>query len=272
MSMGRHNQMMSQAGFAVDDFITVLQMPGMGLVPALRAASNNVSVLVGAIHPALVVIPSLATAALGLAMSMGGAAEETEELGNKTDETIGRLQRELELMRAIEGEKGRIKNRHAVENEMQPLRKRALELETQRREEMISYLGTTTYKGQPKRKAREGLGSLSTAHLEREVEQALKQELGGWAADRQFAEKFRTRLNALNKQRVEIGQEINLTQQKREEQEKKEAKQLQKEQVETQKEIEKNGRKANELLQKVVEGQAKPDLAALRPRPVARNG
>lgn len=216
-SMGNMNMMVGQLSFAMDDFLTVLQMPGLGLIPALRAASNNVSMLLFQFNPMLAIIPSLATATLSLASNLWSASEAEEKLANSTDQAIKKLQEQLEVMRAIENQEQKRAD-IAFQNELQPLRQKQLETADNRRAIMQEFLASTTFKGEPKRRAREGLSDIPLAELEREFAKAQRQELGGFAADREFAEKFRSRLAVADKQGLAIGQQINLIEQNRAEQ------------------------------------------------------
>lgn len=97
----RFGGVIGQVSYAVDDFVTVLQMPGMGLIPALRASANNLSVVLGSINPMLVVLPSLATLALGAGMKLFGMAENTKELEARMKASNDEMQRQADHLKAV---------------------------------------------------------------------------------------------------------------------------------------------------------------------------
>lgn len=77
--------------YAVDDFVTVAQMQNWtteGMVAGLRAASNNISVLLMAYNPMLAIVPSATTALIGFATKGLGAVEKASEKTAKKLETL----------------------------------------------------------------------------------------------------------------------------------------------------------------------------------------
>lgn len=124
----------TQLTFAMDDFLTVLQMPGMGLIPALRASANNFSAVLAPMGAMYGLIPVLATSAATLAMNLYRSADAQEEVAKTADKAIRKLQEQLELMRAVEGEREGIQRRQEFLAEIEPLRAQEIQLQGRRRE------------------------------------------------------------------------------------------------------------------------------------------
>lgn len=116
MSAGQSQMAIQQLAFAADDFLTVWGSTGgtQGVIGGLRAAANNMSVVASTINPLLILVPSLATAAITLGYSLyksaDGAKESTKEMeeAKRAAESyrheIERLRDEIELTTKSEKE------------------------------------------------------------------------------------------------------------------------------------------------------------------------
>lgn len=75
-SSNKANMVISQLSFAVDDFATVVGQTG--LAGGLRAAANNLSMVLAQFNPMLVVVPSITAAIVGFVMKTDDAAKATD--------------------------------------------------------------------------------------------------------------------------------------------------------------------------------------------------
>ncbi len=88
-SMSKTSQAIGAMSFAMDDFVTVMQIskdPVDGFIRGMRAASNNISMLLFAINPLYAIIPSLVTAIGGpLLKAFLGTSEEASKMAEVLD-------------------------------------------------------------------------------------------------------------------------------------------------------------------------------------------
>lgn len=94
MSTGQMSLAMNQAAFAADDFITVLNMPGMGLSAAVRSAGNNITMLASAFGPLATIGTVVGTSILSFALRNREASAETAKTAERVKDLTERL-REL---------------------------------------------------------------------------------------------------------------------------------------------------------------------------------
>lgn len=114
MSVGRTNQMIGAMAFAVDDFVTIFQLandPVDGFIRGMRAAANNISVLLLAINPLYAIIPSLATAIGGpLVKAMFGASDASKQLSADLAENSDKIREMIDEASKLKLAKEEVEN------------------------------------------------------------------------------------------------------------------------------------------------------------------
>lgn len=99
-SAGMANQRITQLSFAFDDFMTVAQQQGgwQGIINGARAAGNNLSAVLSAINPLYAIIPSLATALVGLGAKFllsSDGADKASQSGSRYLSILSKMREEL---------------------------------------------------------------------------------------------------------------------------------------------------------------------------------
>lgn len=82
-SMGQTNMIIQQGVFAVDDFLTVVGQ--QGLAGGLRAAGNNLSLILSMFNPWLALLPAAATAIATFALKTDQSADATDKAKDSLD-------------------------------------------------------------------------------------------------------------------------------------------------------------------------------------------